>query len=357
MKTGRWARLIGGAAPLVLALIIGSLIIVAAKSNPLAAYGALVQGALGSLPGLTETLAQTSIFLFAGLGVAVAFRAGLFNIGAEGQLVVGALCCAVVGANVHLARGLEILACLAAGALGGGMWGFIAGFLRARFGASEVITTIMLNYIAYFGVNYLVAGPLRGSSYAPETAPIDSNAILQAIVPNTRLTLALPLALATALVAWWWLERTVAGYELRAVGRSERAARYSGVNVPAVITKTMTISGALAGLGGATEVLSLLHRFNAQLSPGYGFTAIAVALLAQSNPLWVMLSAFFFGILQNGALSMQAVAGVPKDLVAVIEGLVILFVSANWLGGKLTLRNVSAPPLDSPQEPEAAGVP
>jgi general nucleoside transport system permease protein len=326
-------------APL-LALVIGSLIVVFAKANPIAAYGALLQGALGSVQGVAETLAQTTVFIFAGLSVALAFRAGLFNIGAEGQLVTGALCAAVAGANLHLAQPLEIPACLVAGALGGAFGGFLAGFLRARYGASEVITTIMLNYIAFLGVNYLVGGPLRGSPMAPETATIDQAAMLQPIIAGTRLTAAFLLALAAAAILWWWLKRTVAGFELRTVGRSERVARYAGISVPAVIMKTMMMSGALAGLGGATEVMGLLHRFNAQLSPGYGFTSIAVALLAQSNPLGVIASGFFFGVLQNGALSMQALAGVPKDLVSVIEGLVILFVSTNWLGAKLAFHRL-----------------
>ena len=340
----------------VTAVAIGSLIILLAKGNPLAAFSALLQGAFGSVQGLSETLAQTTLFVFAGLSVAVAFRAGLFNIGAEGQLVTGALCAAVAGANLHLPKPLEVPLCLAAGALGGGVWGSIAGALRARFGASEVITTIMLNYVAYLGANYLVAGPLRGSPFAPETATINPSAVLQPLIPETRLTAALPLAIGVAIALWWWLMRTVAGFELRTVGRSERVARYCGINVPAVIFKAMALSGALAGLGGASEVLGLLHRFNAQLSPGYGFTSIAVALLAQSNPVGVIASGFFFGVLQNGALSMQALAGVPKDLVSIIEGLVILFASTSWVGSRIVLRRVAASAASaSAGEPLAAG--
>lgn len=342
-------------APL-LALAIGSLIIVLARGNPLSAYGALLYGALGSVQGLSETLSQTTLYIFAGLSVALAFRAGLFNIGAEGQLVVGALCAALVGAHVHMVKQLEVPACFAAGAFGGAFWGFIAGFLRARFGASEVITTIMLNYIAYLGVNYLVAGPLRGSPLAPETPTIDTTAMLDPIIPGTRLTAAFPFAIIVAVAAWWWLRRTVPGFELRTVGRSERVARYAGISVQGVIVKTMLLSGALAGIGGASEVLGLLHRFNAQLSPGYGFTSIAVALLAQSNPLGVIASAFFFGLLANGALSMQAQALVPKDLVSIIEGLIILFASTSWVGAQFALhRSGAGEPSDAGDEPIAAG--
>ncbi len=340
----------------LLAIALGSLFIILAKGNPLAAYGALLHGALGSVQGFSETLTQTTLFIFAGLSVALAFRAGLFNIGAEGQLVVGALCAALVGAHVHAAKPLEVPMCFAAGALGGAFWGFLAGFLRARFGASEVITTIMLNYIAYLGVNYLVAGPLRGSSLAPETSTIDAAAMLNPIIPGTRLTAAFPFAIVVAVAVWWWLKRTVSGFELRTVGHSERVARYAGISARAVIVKTMMLSGALAGIGGACEVLGLLHRFNAQLSPGYGFTSIAVALLAQSNPLGVIASGLFFGVLANGALSMQAQALVPKDLVSIIEGLIILFASANWMGAQFALhRTRGNAPTDTADEPMAAG--
>ncbi len=331
--------------PLVVVLALSFFIVIAAKGNPLDAYSALFQGAFGSVQGIAETLTQTTVLLFAALGVAIAFRAGLFNIGAEGQLIVGALFTAVAGATLHLPKALEVPACFAAGACGGAFWGFIAGWLKARYGASEVITTIMLNYIAYLGANFLVAGPLRGSASAPETAQIWPTAMLSSLVPLTRLTAAFPFAILTALVLWWWLHRTIGGFEVRTLGRSERVARYAGIPVQSVIIRTMALSGALAGLGGASDVLGLVHRFNAELSPGYGFTAIAAALLAQSNPIAAILTSFFFGALQNGALSMQALAGVPKDLVSVITGLVIMFVAVNWFGKRVSLHG--APGADS----------
>jgi simple sugar transport system permease protein len=328
---------------LAAALAVSSLIMLAFHTSPASAFAALFRGALGSEQGLAETLAQTSALLFAGLGVAIAFRAGLFNIGAEGQLVAGGLCTAVAGSALHLPAPLEVPLCLVAGAAGGAAWGGIAGVLRARFGASEVITTIMLNYVAFLGSSYLVGGPLRGDANAPETARIAATAVLYPLIPNTRLTAALPIALALAIVLAWWLHRSVAGYELRAVGSSERAACYAGVNPARVIVQAMALSGALAGLAGATEVLGLAHRFNAGLSPGYGFTSIAVALLGGSDPIGVIFSAFFFGALQNGALAMQALAGVPKDMVSVVEGLVILFIAARrFSSGRLFLRRPPA---------------
>ncbi|HEY5096028.1 MAG TPA: ABC transporter permease [Candidatus Eremiobacteraceae bacterium] len=333
---------------LAAALALSSLIMLAFHANPLQALAALFQGAFGSEQGVAETLVQTTALLFAGLGVAIAFRAGLLNIGAEGQLAAGGLCTAVAGASLHLNALFEVPLCLIAGAAGGAIWGGIAGFLRARFGASEVITTIMLNYVAFLGSSYLVSGPLRGDANAPETAPISASAVLPPLLADTRLTAALPVALALACALAWWLRRSVAGYELRAVGSAERAARYAGVDAGRVIVQAMALSGALAGLAGATEVLGLLHRFNAGLSPGYGFTSIAVALLGGSDPIGVIFSAFFFGALQNGALAMQALAGVPKDLVSVVEGLVILFMAARWFSKGRTCLRRPAVAADAP---------
>jgi simple sugar transport system permease protein len=335
--------------PALLALLAGGVVVAATRASPLSAYAALVQGAFGSVQGISETLAQCTVFILAGAGVAIAFRAGLFNIGAEGQLIVGALSTAVAGIYLHLPAPIEIFLCAGAGVVGGALWASIAGVLRSRYGASEVITTIMLNYVAALGANFLVAGPLRGSIYAPETSVIDPSAVLAPIVPATRLTAAFPFAIVVALALWWWLGRSVAGFELRTVGSSERVARYAGISVPGTIIRAMALSGALAGLGGACEVLALFHRFNAQLSPGYGFTSIAVALLAQSSPLGVIATGLFFGALQNGALSMQAQAGISKDLIAIIEGLIILFISVRWVGVRLSVRHGSQVPQAAEQ--------
>ncbi len=337
----------GFALALVLALAAASLVLVASRLDVAAALGALFTGAFGSTQGIAETLAQTSTLIFAGLAVAVALRAGLFNIGAEGQLIVGGLCTAITGAALTLPAPIEIPVCLAAGALGGALYGGLAGWLRARFGASEVISTIMLNYVAIDAVNYLANGPLRGSAALPETAPIAATAMLPAMIPGTRLTLALPLAIVAAVLVAWWLARTVLGLELRAVGKSERAARYAGVDVGATLVRAMLLSGGLAGLAGATEVMGLVHRFNAELSPGFGFTSIAVALLAGANPLATVATALLFGALANGALAMQAIADVPKDAVTIVEGFVILFVAANWFGTFARLRGAASalPPV------------
>ena len=224
-----------------------------------------------------------------------------------------------------LAPLLAALATLAAGLVAGGVWGGIAGALRARFGANEVIATLMLNVIAALTASYVVNGPLHlPAANAGETPLLAPTAWLPALVPGTRLSVAVIVALLAAVLLWYVFARTVFGYELRAAGEAPEAARRAGIDLGHTAFLALMLSGALAGLGGATLVTGVLHRFNTGLSPGYGFVAIAVALVGNVEPLWIVVASFAFGILQNGALSMQAEAGVPRDVVNVVEGLVII---------------------------------
>ena len=303
-----------------------------AGANPLAGFAALARGALGGERQLSETLVQTTALLFPALAVAFAFRAGLFNIGAEGQLIVGGLFAGLVGASLLAPGWIAIPIVLGAGALGGGLWGGIAGLLRARFGGSEVIATLMLNVVASLLANYLIVGPLRAPGVeGAETAPLPLSSWLPPLLPNTRLTIALVLALALAALLRYVFARTVFGFELRAAGEAPRAAARAGINLTRTALVAMTISGAIAGFGGATLVAGVFHRFNVELSPGYGFIAIAVALVGRLDPLAIVFAAFAFGILQSGSLTMQALAHVPKDVVAIVEGLTILGLSARQL--------------------------
>jgi simple sugar transport system permease protein len=274
---------------------------------------------------LAETVVQGTALLFPALGIALAFRAGLFNIGAEGQLVLGGLAAGVVGTFVAAPPLVAALATLVAGLVAGGVWGGIAGVLRARFGANEVIATLMLNVVAALGASYVVNGPLHlPGANAGETPLLARMAWLPTLVPGTRLSVAVIVALVAAAVLWFVFARTVFGYELRAAGEAPEAARRAGIDLARNAFLALMLSGALAGLGGATVVTGVLHRFNTGMSPGYGFVAIAVALVGNIEPLWIVVASFAFGILQNGALSMQAEAGVPRDVVNVIEGLVII---------------------------------
>jgi len=308
-----------------LVFVVGSIAMLVAHASPLVGFGALFSGALGSPSEIGETLVQTTALLFPALGITIAFRAGLFNIGAEGQLVLGGLTAGYVAAALPLPGVAAIPIVLLAGALGGGVWGALAGFLKARFGANEVIATLMLNVIAALLATYIVNGPFKmNGATAGETASIPHGSWLPTLIPDTRLTIAFIIALIVAALVRFMLARTVFGYELRAAGDAPEAAKRAGVDLSRTALVAMSLSGAIAGLGGAAIVLGVLHRFNTALSPGYGFIAIAVALVGNLDPLFVTIAAFAFGVLQSGALSMQSEAQVPKDVVAIIEGVVII---------------------------------
>jgi len=317
-----------GAVLLILVLMSAAMLV--AGSDPVEGFSALLTGSLGGVSQLGETLVATTALLFPALGITLAFRAGLFNIGAEGQLLVGALCAGAAGASLtHVPSAIAAVVLLALGALGGGVWGAIAGWMKARFGANEVIATLMLNFVAASLALTLLDGPLRGpEATGAETAWLPQSLWLPTLLPHSRLSIALLIALAFAVVLQWVLTRTVFGYDLRAVGEAPEAARRSGIDVSRLTWIALALSGAISGVGGAAIVTGELHRFNTQLSPGYGFTAIAVALVGELNPLWVCLSAFGFGILESGGLAMQASAQVPKDAIHVIEGLIILVLAA-----------------------------
>jgi len=308
-----------------LVFVVGSIAMLVAHASPIVGFGALFSGALGSPSELGETLVQTTALLFPALGITIAFRAGLFNIGAEGQLVLGGLAAGYVAAALPLPGVVAIPIVLLAGALGGGVWGALAGFLKARFGANEVIATLMLNVIAALLATYIVNGPFKmNGATAGETASIPHGSWLPTLIPDTRLTIAFIIALIIAALVRFMFARTVFGYELRAAGDAPEAAKRAGVDLSRTALVAMSLSGAIAGLGGAAIVLGVLHRFNTALSPGYGFIAIAVALVGNLDPLFVTIAAFAFGVLQSGALSMQSEAQVPKDVVAIIEGVVII---------------------------------
>ncbi|MDQ2872737.1 MAG: ABC transporter permease [Candidatus Eremiobacteraeota bacterium] len=321
--------LAGPAGAVAIAIVLAGAAMLVAGVSPIDGFSALIGGALGGPRQLAETLVQTTSLLLPALGICLAFRAGLFNIGAEGQLVVGGLFAGAVGSHLQLPAPLSIAILLALGFVGGGIWGGIAGWMRAHLHANEIISTLMLNFVAASLANYLVSGPLRSSlASGAETAPVLPNGWLPVLIPDTRLTIALLIALAVALALRFVFARTVFGYELRAVGEAPEAARRAGIDIRRMTWLALALSGGIAGLGGATIVTGILHRFNTELSPGYGFTAIAVALVGDLNPLWICLAAFGFGILESGGLAMQATAQVPKDAIHVIEGLIVLVLAA-----------------------------
>ena len=285
---------------------------------------------LAALRPLGESFVITTPYIFAGLAVALGFRAGLFNIGAEGQLFVGGLASVYVGYSVEgLPWIIHLPLALLAGILAGGLWGAIPGYLKARTGAHEVINTIMMNYIAFRLADFLLQGPMARPDNLPITKEILPSAYLPALLPRpVRMHWGFFLALGMALFIYWFLWRTTIGLEIRMVGANPNAAKYAGVRIAPILVLTMAMSGALAGLAGASQVLGVTHRMVRAFSPGYGFDAIALALLGNSHPAGVVLASLLFGFMRGGAARMQSIAGVPVELIRVIQGIVIIFVAA-----------------------------
>jgi ABC-type uncharacterized transport system permease subunit len=297
-------------------------------------------GSLGSTSALISgTLVRFIPLTLIGTGLAISFRAGVFNIGGEGQFLVGAIAATLVGLRTgHLPGLLAVSVTLAASILAGGAWAGVAAFLRARFGVLEVISTIMMNFVAADLVSYLVRGPLQEPTHVyPQTGPIAASARLPLLVPGSRLHVGLILALTVAALAWLLMARTATGFRLRAIGASPDAARVSGrINVEGVATLALVTSGALAGLAGGVEISGVTYALYDSLSPGYGFSAIAVAILAALNPIAVLLSAFVFAVLETGALGMQRDANVPAVVASAIEAMVILAI-VGWNARRIVL--------------------
>ena len=278
----------------------------------------------------TESLAAITPYILAGLAVAVGFKCGLFNIGAEGQFGIGALCSAFVGYSI---KGrpwfIHLPLALLAGAAGGAIWGAIPGYLKAVTGAHEVVNTIMMNYISFSLGNWLLNGPMKAPGFRPVTPVIEDSAMLPRFFPAPlRFNWGFVLALAVAALVYWFLFKTTMGMEIRAVGANPDGARYAGMNIVKNFIVAMTLSGALAGLAGATQVLGIDHWVSQNFSSGYGFDSIAIALLGQSHPFGVVLAAGLWGFLRSGATNMQSMAGVPLDVISIIQGLVVIFVAA-----------------------------
>jgi general nucleoside transport system permease protein len=314
------------------------------------AYSALFTGSLGdpariiaalqsgdgleirrSINPIFESLVSSTPFIFAGLAVALGFRAGLFNIGVEGQLFVGAIFAAYVGyAVTGLPAIIHIPLALAAGALGGALWGFIPGWLKAKTGGHEVINTIMMNYIAFRLSDWLLSGPMkRPDSFNPVSPTIQNSAILPRLFDTPiRFHIGFFIALFVAWLVYWFLFKTKWGFSLRTVGANPHAARYAGMNVLSGIIIAMVLSGSLAGLAGANEVLGVNYNLAMAFSSGYGFDSIALALLGKSHPLGVVLAALLFGTLRNGAVRMQLSAGIPIDIISVLQALILAFIAA-----------------------------
>ena len=310
------------------ALTAGGMIIILSGYDPVLAGAAFVDGAFGSPYSLGETLLRSCPLILTGLAVSLAFRCGIWNIGAEGQFLMGAL--AAAGAAPFLVAWPNYIvtpALLLTGIAGGALWGGLAGYLKIERHVQEIISTIMLNFVAIQLVGYAVHGPLmEASEQFPQTDPLADGFRLSRWFPPSRLHTGIILAVCCAGLIWLILFRSVFGYRVRAVGMNMEAADSAGIDIRASMVQTMCLSGGLAGLAGAVELSGVTYRLYEQFGSGYGYTAIAVALLARLHPVAVVPAALLFGTLATGTSGMQRVAGVSSGMVYIVQALILLFV-------------------------------
>jgi simple sugar transport system permease protein len=324
-------------ASVALALVVGGVIIGLAGQNPLAVYAAMLGGALGSQSGIAETLVKATPLLLTGLGVAVAFRMRLWNIGAEGQLYLGAIFATwVVLFALPTAGGwLLVPAMVVAALVGGALWGLIPGVLRAFFGANETITTLMLNYVAILFSEWLVHGPWKDpQAFGFPGTPSFPDAAWLPNLGTTRVHLGLLFGLVAAAVLWIMLRRTRWGYEIGIMGENERAARYAGMSTRRAILVVMALSGALCGLAGMSEVAGVGHQLQRNLSPGYGYTAIIVAWVGRLHPFGIVAVSILLAALLVGGDQIQMAMGLPAAIAPMLQGIILFFL----LGGELLTR-------------------
>lgn len=325
----------------IFGFLTGAVCIAVTGNNPVVAYIALFRGSLASIPGFGETMYKITPILFTGLAAAISFRCGLFNIGAEGQYVVASVAAiAIAWFGQGLPRIFLLALILTAGFCAGGLWGGIAGFLKAKRGINEVISTIMLNWIALYLANYLVRIPLSPNVRAG-LSPAGHSVVVPEVAKLTKLKSIVPafgyssahtgifIALISAVVMWYILFKTTVGYEIRTVGLNAQAAEYGGISKAKNTMLAMFLSGGLAGLGGAVQIIGLVYMVNqSPMLPGYGFTGLSVALVGNSHPLGCIPSALLFGILENGSRQMQ-LAGIPSEITSIISGVILVFIAGS----------------------------
>jgi len=316
----------------LLACVVGALILMASGSDPVAAFGALIDGAFSGSHACGRTLEKSMPLVFSGLAVAFAFKAGLFNIGAQGQLLFGALAAAAVGYGIPgLPPVIHVLLAMISGALAGGLYAAAKGALKAYTGAHEVITGIMLNYVAINMTDYLASGPMRdtsGGNIIARTPQILETSILPVV---GGMPVGFGVALVMSFGIWCVMRYTTLGFEIRTVGLNADAARYAGMKIERTLMITMLLSGTLAGLGGAVETQGVVHRFQPGFNVGLGFDGITIALLARTHPLGVVPAAVLVGAMRAGASQMQFDAGVAPEIIDVIQAFILLFVAADMV--------------------------
>jgi ABC-type uncharacterized transport system permease subunit len=317
-------RVLKAVAPFLIALVIGAVVLLATGHDPLEFYQLLVREAFGGTDRIAATLSSATPLLFTGLATAIAFRAGVFNVGVEGGFVFGGLITATVAA--HLSGPLAIAAALAAGALAGMAVSALPGWLKARWNVDEVVTTLMFNFVVAGLTGWLVTSFLQARGVANSATPlIAKSGWLPDLLPPYALTSGVLIGLTMAVAYALWIRYSMLGYELRQTGLNPRFAAAQGIRVNRVIIVSMLLSGAIAGLGGAAHALGVVHRFVDGFSPGYGFTGIAVALLGRNSAIGVVVGAILFGALASAGTTAQLFSDIPLDIVDVLSGTVMIF--------------------------------
>lgn len=317
---------------ILVAFLVGAIVLLITGYSPVDAYAVMIAGAFGDVFGIGQTLTQATPIIFTALAFLFASKGGLFNIGAEGQLLIGGFIAALVGISFDgLPSFVHLPMALLAGSLAGGIWGLIPAILKAKLGAHEVITTMMFSYVALYVTGYMVNYPYKAPGWVAQTVPVAPSAELPRILQPTQLSVSIILAIILVAVTYYALFRTTLGYEVRAIGLNPAAAESNGINVKRGMILALFISGAMAGLGGAGEVLGVHRRFIDGFSPGYGWDGLAVALVGGLNPVGALLAAILFGALRSGGMVMTRVTHVPLDIISILQALVILFVAAPML--------------------------
>lgn len=332
ISRGSFSDILMAMAAILIAFFIAGVLISLIGIDPIKAFAEMFKGSIGSKNGIAETLVRAAPLALAGLGIAIAFRSGIWNIGAEGQIFMGALGATLAGLFLPaMPAWIHLPVCVISGFLFGAAWGALAGFFKGRLGANEIIITIMMNYLAMYFVGYLVTGPLKDPSGLipqPQTAKLPEAALLPKIIPSTRAHAGILIAILAVALVYFLMKHTTFGYNFTVLGANPDAARYAGIPILITTVLVMAFSGGFAGLAGAGEVLGLQRYLTQDISPGYGNTAIAVALLGGLHPFGVAISAFFFGAIMVGAEAMQRAMGVPNSMVYIIQALVIMIVLA-----------------------------
>ena len=318
---------------ILLGLLVGAIVLIISGNDPLTAYGAMIEGIIGKPKYIAWTIIKATPYILTGLSIAFAFKTGLFNIGAEGQFIIGALTATILGYALHLPAIIHIPLTMIVAGLAGGLWGAIAGFLKAKFGINEVIATIMLNWIAFYTSNLMVSNSFlsipnsEASVSINDSASISINWMKGLVGPATSVNWGIIISIVLVFVIWFVLTKTTLGFELRAVGHNKDAAEYAGIDVRKSILKSMAIAGMLAGIAGAIQVMGVTHNITVLAAQeGYGFDGIAVALIANSNPIGVIFSGLLFGAFKYGGIKMQSV-GAPSEVINIVIGSIVYFIA------------------------------